>query len=120
VTRRARRTGSLFWGCSRYPSCRFTTSHEPVGALHDIDGGPVARNGEAALCLVCGAPIELTGIDDPVGRRLVGGEANPAALARPALSRPRRSGRATGGSGARSSAGRKTAGARSGGARRPE
>jgi DNA topoisomerase-1 len=120
VTRRARRTGSLFWGCSRYPSCRFTTSHEPVGALHDIDGGPVARNGEAALCLVCGAPIELTGIDDPVGRRLVGGEANPAALARPALSRPRRSSRATGGSGARSSAGRKTAGARSGGARRPE
>jgi len=121
VTRRARRTGSLFWGCSRYPNCRFTTSHEPVGALHDADGGPVARNGEAAaLCLICGAPIELTGIDDPIGRRLVGGEPNEAALARPSSSRPRRTGRTTGGSGSRTSAGRKTAGARSGGARRAE
>src|SRR5664280_461153 len=26
VTRRARRTGSLFWGCSRYPKCDYTTS----------------------------------------------------------------------------------------------
>ena len=31
VARRARRTGSVFWGCSRYPKCDFTTSREPVG-----------------------------------------------------------------------------------------
>jgi DNA topoisomerase-1 len=115
VTRRARRTGSLFWGCSRYPTCRFTTSHEPIGAVHDADDGPVGRNGEAAMCLICGAPVEIAGIDDPVGRRLPGGEPNPAALARPSSSRPRRTGRASAGSGARKAAGRKTAGFRSGG-----
>ena len=115
VTRRARRTGSLFWGCSRYPTCRFTTSHEPIGAVHDADDGPVGRSGEAALCLVCGAPVEIAGIDDPVGRRLPGGEPNPAALARPSSNRPRRTGRAAAGSGARRAAGRKTAGSRSGG-----
>ena len=59
MTRRARRTGSLFWGCSRYPKCDFTTSHEPLGAVHDADGGPVARNGDGAMCLACGATIEL-------------------------------------------------------------
>jgi DNA topoisomerase-1 len=92
--RRARRTGSLFWGCSRYPSCRFTTSHEPVGALHEADGGPVGRAGEAALCLVCGAPIELPA-GDPVGlvgTKLAGGEPNPEALARPSRGRSGSSG----------------------------
>jgi hypothetical protein len=89
VTRRARRTGSLFWGCSRYPTCRFTTSHEPVGALHDLDDGPIARSGDAGICLICGAPIELAGIADPIGKRLAGGEPNPDALAKPAAGRSR-------------------------------
>jgi DNA topoisomerase-1 len=90
VTRRARRTGSLFWGCSRYPKCRFTTSHEPVGAVHDADGGSVARASEAGLCLICGAAVELTA-GDVVGKKLPGGEPNPAALARPSSRRsPRR------------------------------
>jgi DNA topoisomerase-1 len=110
TTRRARRTGSLFWGCSRYPNCSYTTSHEPVGAVHDVDNGPVGRNGEAALCLVCGAAIGLAGMDDLVGKSLVGGEANPAALARPSASKPRRTGR-TAASGVRTGA-RKTAGGR--------
>ena len=35
-----------------YPKCDFTTSHEPLGALHDADAGPVARNGEeGGICL---------------------------------------------------------------------
>jgi DNA topoisomerase-1 len=114
ATRRARRTGSLFWGCSRYPSCRFTTSHEPTGALHDADDGPIGRNGQDALCLVCGAAIDVTGMDDPVGARLAGGEPNPLALARPASSRPRRSVRAAGAGGVRKVAGRKAAGHRTG------
>ncbi len=118
VTRRARRTGSLFWGCSRYPTCRYTTSHEPVGALHDGDGGPVGRAGDAGLCLICGAPVELA-TDDVVGKKLPGGEPNPAALARPVTARPRRrAGRSVSGSGARTSGGRKTAAPRSAGARR--
>jgi ssDNA-binding Zn-finger/Zn-ribbon topoisomerase 1 len=110
TTRRARRTGSLFWGCSRYPNCSYTTSHEPIGANHDVDKGPVGRNGDAGLCLVCGAAVDLTGIDDPVGRSLAGGEANPAALARPSASRSRRTGRPAATSGAR-----KTTASRSGG-----
>jgi DNA topoisomerase-1 len=85
VARRARRTGSVFWGCSRYPKCSYTTSMEPLGATHDADAGPVARAGEAiGRCLVCGAPIELPGPDEPlVGRALVGGAPDPAAIARP-------------------------------------
>ena len=118
TTRRARRTGSLFWGCSRYPKCDFTTSHEPLGAMHDVDDGPIGRNAEGGLCLVCGAAIDLTGRDEVVGQRLAGGEANPAALARPTSSRPRRTGGSRSASGARSSGGRKTAGTRTGGTRR--
>jgi ssDNA-binding Zn-finger/Zn-ribbon topoisomerase 1 len=89
VTRRARRTGSLFWGCSRYPTCRFTTSHEPVGAVHDVDDGPIGRSGDAGICLICGAPVEIEGIPDLVGKRLAGGDPNPAALAKPAGGRSR-------------------------------
>jgi ssDNA-binding Zn-finger/Zn-ribbon topoisomerase 1 len=120
VTRRARRTGSLFWGCSRYPTCRFTTSHEPIGAQHDVDAGPVGRNGDAGLCLVCGAAIDLTGLDEPIGKKLAGGEANPAALAKPTSTRPRRTTTRAGSGGSRSTATRKTAAARPAGARRAE
>ncbi len=82
VARRARRTGSVFWGCSRYPKCDFTASREPLGALHDTDDGPVAREGEQGICLKCGAPIALPDEVAP-GVRLAGGEPNPAALQRP-------------------------------------
>jgi DNA topoisomerase-1 len=113
TARRARRTGSVFWGCSRYPKCDFTTSREPVGALHDVDEGPVVRNGEApgpagggavgqaapagsgqaaqadlasaagtGLCLRCGATIPLPS-GELVGRKLLGGPADPTALRRP-------------------------------------
>jgi DNA topoisomerase-1 len=82
ATRRARRTGSVFWGCSRYPRCDFTTSMEPIGALHDADEGPVARKDDAAICLRCGARVELPADGEPiVGARLAGGPPDPAALA---------------------------------------
>jgi DNA topoisomerase-1 len=88
VARRARRTGSVFWGCSNYPRCDYTTNFEPVGAIHDADDGPIGRKGDAALCLKCGASIELPD-GDLVGRRLAGGPPNPAALTRPARGRRR-------------------------------
>ena len=80
TARRARRTGTVFWGCSRYPKCDFTTSREPLGVLHDVDSGPVARNAEAGICLRCGAAIVLP---EPivVGELLAGGPADPAAIA---------------------------------------
>ncbi len=86
TARRARRTGSVFWGCSRYPKCDFTSSREPLGPVHDADAGPVAREGESgAICLRCGAPIELPAAYVP-GQQLPGGEPNPEAIA----GRPRR------------------------------
>jgi ssDNA-binding Zn-finger/Zn-ribbon topoisomerase 1 len=85
VARRARRTGSVFWGCSRYPKCDLTTSREPLGPIHDADGGPVARRDEdSGLCLKCGASVPLPGGDMPApGTSLAGGPPDPAALARP-------------------------------------
>ena len=82
MTRRARRTGSLFWGCSRYPTCRFTTSHEPIGALHDADDGPVGRNGEAgAVPRLRSRRSTSPASTIRSGSASPGGEPNPAALA---------------------------------------
>jgi DNA topoisomerase-1 len=85
VARRARRTGNVFWGCSAYPRCDYTTNHEPVGAVHDADDGPIARfDASIFRCLACGAPVDLAEDEDPVGRRVAGGAPDPAAIARPA------------------------------------
>jgi DNA topoisomerase-1 len=82
VSRRARRTGSVFWGCSRYPKCKFTSSRQPLGPVHETDDGAVAADGDGAICLKCGARIDLVGEPVP-GTRLAGGEPNPAALVAP-------------------------------------
>jgi DNA topoisomerase-1 len=113
--RRARRTGSVFWGCSRYPRCDFTTSHEPLGATHDVDGGPIARKGDdAAMCLRCGSTIELPAAAVVPGAVLAGGPADPAALARPGRGGARSGVRAAGRAGGRTrttrATGRRTAG----------
>ncbi len=105
VPRRARRTGNVFWGCSNYPRCDYTTNSEPVGAVHDSDDGPVARKGDGALCLKCGADVVLPD-GDLAGRRLTGGPPNPEALARPARGGGRRNGRAPAGAGRARSGGR--------------
>ncbi|MFV2063802.1 MAG: type I DNA topoisomerase, partial [Chloroflexota bacterium] len=79
--RRARRSGDVFWGCSRYPKCDLTTNMEPLGALHDVDSGPVALKDERGICLKCGASIELPADRDTLpGQKLVGGPADPDAL----------------------------------------
>ena len=77
VARRARRTGNVFWGCSNYPRCDFTTNHEPTGAIHDAhdDGkGAIARRGESGLCLTLRGDVELPE-GNLVGLRLAGGSA---------------------------------------------
>ncbi|HEY2916281.1 MAG TPA: type I DNA topoisomerase [Candidatus Limnocylindrales bacterium] len=81
VARRARRTGNVFWGCSNYPTCDYTTNFEPLGALHDLEGGPVAKGPTGPLCLACGAPIEVPEGAAIVGVRLSGGPPDPAAIA---------------------------------------
>ena len=101
TARRARRTGTVFWGCSTYPACAFTTSLEPLGSTHDADEGPVARRDEGAICLRCGAAIELPASGELAGRSLPGGPPDPAALARPrrrtTSARPRAAGTRAGG-----------------------
>ncbi len=102
VARRARRTGNVFFGCSAYPACDYTTNDVPVGAIHEADDGPIALRGDAWLCLKCGAAIPIPDAADPVGRRFSGGAPDPAALQRPRAARgggkgkkgasPRRSG----------------------------
>jgi DNA topoisomerase I len=109
IPRRARRTGNVFYGCSNYPKCDFTTNFEPVGAVHETDDGPVAKHGEAGICLKCGATIPLVEGVDVIGARLEGGPPNPEALAKPARGGARR-GRAAGGASAKG-------GGRSGGGR---
>jgi DNA topoisomerase I len=99
VPRRARRTGNVFWGCSNYPKCDYTTNFEPIGAIHDTDGGPVGRRGETGICLVCGAAIDLPDGLDLVGAQLSGGPPNPEALAKPARGGTRRGRPASGGAG---------------------
>jgi ssDNA-binding Zn-finger/Zn-ribbon topoisomerase 1 len=118
VPRRARRTGNVFYGCSNYPKCDFTTNFEPVGALHDTDDGPVARHGDAGICLVCGAAISLPEGAELVGARLEGGPPNPEALAKPARGGARRGGRAGGASGARGGKARTPGRSTSGGSSR--
>ncbi|HXI45852.1 MAG TPA: DNA topoisomerase, partial [Candidatus Acidoferrales bacterium] len=81
VARRARRTGNVFWGCSNYPKCDYTTNFEPLGAFHDTDDGPVAKGPKGPLCLRCGAAIELPEGASVVGLRLPGGPPDPAAIA---------------------------------------
>jgi DNA topoisomerase-1 len=113
LSRRARRTGSIFWGCSRYPKCDYTSSRRPLGPVHDADDGPVAEDPTAgAICLKCGATIELAGEPEP-GQRLAGGAPNPEALAAPRRARgggPRRGGgRRAAGTAGRTTAGRRRA-----------
>jgi DNA topoisomerase-1 len=108
VTRRARRTGNVFWGCSNYPKCDYTTNFEPVGAVHDTDDGPVARHGDEGICLVCGAAIPLVEGTNVVGARLEGGPPNPEALARPTRGGGARRGRSAGGTAARGGKSRTT------------
>jgi DNA topoisomerase-1 len=96
VPRRARRTGNVFYGCSNYPKCDFTTNHEPLGGVHDVDDGPLARKGEAAICLVCGSASDTAPDDIAPGERYAGGPADPSALARPARGGARGGGARTG------------------------
>jgi DNA topoisomerase-1 len=115
VARRARRTGNVFWGCSAYPKCDFTTNFEPVGAVHEADEGPVARKGESGICLRCGADVPLPEGVELIGARLAGGPPNPEALAKPARGGARRGG-ARGGAGG-NGRGRPAGSGRAGGAR---
>ena len=88
VARRVRRTGNVFWGCSAYPKCDFTSNFEPLGGIHETDEGAIGRKGEAAICLICGATIGQPPEAIVPGTRYVGGPPDPTAIARPTRGRP--------------------------------
>ena len=72
---------------SRSATSRRTTSRPAPSTTPTRTGtGPVARKGEAGLCLACGAAVELPD-GTLVGLRLAGGPADPSALAKPARAR---------------------------------
>lgn len=56
VQRRARQGDRVFYGCSRYPRCRFTSSYRPVGRACPEDGGHLvwrpAREGADGLGMI--------------------------------------------------------------------
>ena len=87
VPRRARQTGNVFWGCSKYPRCDYTTNHEPLGGLHDADAGPLGRKDDAAICLKCGSTSDAPANTIVPGVTYAGGPPNPEVLARPARAR---------------------------------
>ena len=87
VARRARRTGNVFFGCSAYPACDYTTNDVPVGAIHEADDGPIALRGRRLV-----VPEVRRGHPHPRRRRpdrptLHGWRARPGRLAAPACAR---------------------------------
>ena len=100
MARRARRDGSVFWGCSRYPTCRYTTSREPLGPVHDADGAPLGRvDDDAALCLACGATVPARGRVHRAGPPDRRRDAEPGrSRGRPARGRPAGAAKAVAGS----------------------
>ena len=84
VPRRARRTGNVFYGCSSYPKCDFTTTtSRSAGSTTPTTDRSRAR-ARRRICLICGS-TSLTAPDAIVpGEKFAGGPPNPEALARPA------------------------------------
>jgi DNA topoisomerase-1 len=59
LTERRTRKGRLFYGCSRYPECKFATWDRPVPGPCAVCGSPAlveknARGGHAVKCPRCG------------------------------------------------------------------
>jgi DNA topoisomerase-1 len=55
VEKKARRRGNLFYGCSNYPKCDFTSAHKPVAEKCPECGSPylLEKNLKAGTFLVC-------------------------------------------------------------------
>ncbi|HWC32152.1 MAG TPA: DNA topoisomerase, partial [Actinomycetota bacterium] len=50
VQRRTRRGGRVFYGCNRYPSCRFTVGQRPVTDACPKCGGLMVQDGDGVKC----------------------------------------------------------------------
>jgi len=60
VVRKRTRKGRVFYGCSRYPECDFTSWSEPLKLSCPKCGGVlVAQNKHLARCLACGEVYTL-------------------------------------------------------------
>ncbi|MDQ3991312.1 MAG: type I DNA topoisomerase [Actinomycetota bacterium] len=54
VVKRARRRGSVFYGCNRYPDCDFTVGTKPLPDACPQCGGLVTESPKGAKCTACG------------------------------------------------------------------
>ena len=78
------RTGNVFWGCSNYPKCDFTTNNEPLGRSARRRRRPDGTQGRCRrICLKCGSTIDAPPDDIEPGRPLLGRPARSARWQRP-------------------------------------
>jgi DNA topoisomerase-1 len=55
VEKKARRRGNLFYGCSNYPKCKFTSAHRPIDEKCPKCGGEylVQKNLKSGEVIAC-------------------------------------------------------------------
>ena len=54
VERRARRTGKVFYGCNKFPKCKFATWDKPTGEKCPKCGGLMVEKKGEIVCMDCG------------------------------------------------------------------
>jgi DNA topoisomerase-1 len=62
VVERRTRNGRIWYSCSRYPECEWTSWKKPVAAAGDCDGLIVRGNGDKTECLACGLKDQLSAV----------------------------------------------------------
>lgn len=53
VERRTRKGGKLFWGCNKYPKCKFATWDKPLKDKCKKCGGLMVEKGKNTKCVDC-------------------------------------------------------------------
>lgn len=51
IERHARKSGKKFWGCSKFPKCKFATWDEPLRKCKC--GGMIVKKGDKEVCMEC-------------------------------------------------------------------
>ena len=86
VEKKARRRGNLFYGCSNYPDCKFTSAYKPIAEACPECGNPylVLKNLKSGAVIVCPNNKRSAEEEEPKPRRRKKGE-EPAAEAAPTV-----------------------------------
>src|SRR6202020_1215706 len=62
IAERKARAGNIFWGCTRYPKCDFTSNLKPVAQKCPQGGSPYVVESvmDGGRCLVCPNSKDMT------------------------------------------------------------